>query len=101
MNQLQDNPILARGLNHPKCLAALQLLQSNPNEAKTRFQNDPEVSLFLQEFGKVMSNHFFALGEQSQQTNQPPSSSGIQEIGPLYAEVLARQKEQKKAQTEM
>jgi hypothetical protein len=109
MNQLQDNPILSNGLKNPKCLAALQLLQSDPKEAQKRFQNDPDVSFFLQEFSKVMSQHFFSLGNQQeqqqrqgqpQQTQSPSSSSapGIQEIGPLHAEVLARQKKQQRQQ---
>ena len=109
MNQLQDNPILSNGLKNPKCLAALQLLQSNPKEAQTRFQNDSEISFFLQEFSRVMSQHFFALGNQQQQgqeqkqsqqsqSTSTSSSSKIQEIGPLHAEVLARQKLQQRQQ---
>lgn len=96
MSQLQDNPILSNGLKNPKCLAALQLLQSDPKEAQKRFQNDPDVSLFIQEFSKIMSEHFFALGRQQQPFQQAPpaaaSSPAIQEIGPLHAEVLAKQK---------
>jgi hypothetical protein len=104
IDQLRDNPILASGLNNPKCLAALQLLQKDPKEAQQRFQNDPEVSFFLQEFGKVMSSHFFALGNQQQQQGSnsssvpppsapSPSGSKIQEIGPLHAEAISRQKQ--------
>jgi hypothetical protein len=109
MNQLQDNPILSNGLKNPKCLAALQLLQTNPKEAQDKFKNDSDVSFFLQEFSRVMSQHFFALGNQqqqqqgqgqgqAQQTQVPSTSSSsasrIQEIGPLHAEALARQKSQ-------
>jgi hypothetical protein len=108
MDSLRQNPILANGLQNPKCLSALQLLQKDPKEAKKRFENDSEVSFFLQEFGKVMSSHFNELGNQQQQQQQQSqsqqqqrsvpsstSSSGskIQEIGPLHAEAIARQKQ--------
>mmetsp|Transcript_19551 Transcript_19551/g.28124 ORF Transcript_19551/g.28124 Transcript_19551/m.28124 type:complete len:297 (+) Transcript_19551:228-1118(+) len=99
MNQLQDNPILARGLSNPKCMAALTLLQSDPKEAKRRFEGDPDVSAFLQEFGRVMSTHFTALGEaqgqqQGQEQQQQNKGPVVQELGPLHAEALARQKQQ-------
>lgn len=116
----------------------MQLLQKNPKEAQAKLQNDPEVSLFLQEFSKLMAGHFEALGNSTSSSNNnsgqgnsgsasvsmgnaraPASTSsrveelnddgsvkissdgaaggagaGIQEIGPLHAQVL-----QKKAQT--
>lgn len=99
MNTLHDNPILAHGLNNPKCMAALTLLQSDPAEAKKRFEKDPDVSLFLQEFGRVMSSHFTSLGA-SQDTQQKQSSTStalpiVQEIGPLHAEAINRDKQTK------
>lgn len=54
--------MLSRGFSDPKCMAAMQLLQTDPKEAQRKFQNDPEVSGFLQEFGKLMAGHFEALG---------------------------------------
>lgn len=102
MGTLQDNPILASGLRNPKCMAALQLLQSDPTEAKKRFEKDADVSLFLQEFGRVMSGHFNRLGEQQtpQSTALPTQTTGnapVQEIGPLHAEALNREKQMKAA----
>lgn len=135
VSNFQSNKIVSNGFKNPKCMAAMQLLQKNPKEAQTKFQNDPEVSLFLQEFGKLMAGHFEALGSSSNNNNNsninqsgnasssgtgsgraPVSTSrveelnddgtvkitaddantgggGIQEIGPLHAQVL-----QKKAQ---
>ncbi|CAE7537883.1 unnamed protein product, partial [Symbiodinium microadriaticum] len=97
MNTLQGNPILARGLSNPKCMTALTLLQSDPTEAKKRFEKDPDVSLFLQEFGRVMADHFNDLGAKTdqQQKETSPSSGAmpvVQEIGPLHAEALNREK---------
>ena len=103
MNTLQGNPILSRGLSNPKCMAALTLLQSDPASAKRRFEHDPDVSMFLQEFGRVMADHFNSLGAQTEQQKSltAPSASApiVQEIGPLHAESLSRQK-QTRAQTQ-
>jgi hypothetical protein len=49
MSQLQSNPVIAQGLMSKKCSAALTLMQQDPQEAKRRFENDPEVSLFMRE----------------------------------------------------
>lgn len=90
-------------------------MQSDPAEAQKRFKNDPDVDLFLREFGKVMSAHFEKLA--SQQEHQQKTSQGaataaanssssalsstsaaakvspVEEIGPLHADVMKRQKE--------
>lgn len=84
---MMGNEILARGLRNPRCTAAIELMQRDPKEAQRRFKGDPEVDLFLREFGKVMAAHFESLsqkqpGEKEQQ--QAP------EVGPLHAEVLRR-----------
>lgn len=94
MNQFKSNAVLARGFQNPKCMAAMQLLQSDPKEALTRFQHDEEVSVFLKEFGSVMSGHFMGLAEQQQQKVEPEikSPSVIQEIGPLQAQALKSSK---------
>jgi hypothetical protein len=73
----QSNQVLSRGFSDPKCMAAMQLLQTDPKEAQRRFQNDPEVSGFLQEFGRLMAGHFEALGSaQGQQGQQGQQGSG-------------------------
>merc|ERR1711991_41630 len=94
--QLASNTVFAKGLQNPKCVAALQLMQTNPHEAEKRFKGDPDVDEFMKEFGKIMSGHFSALGEkqdeEARRTNVAPKP--IQEIGPLHAKVLERQKQQ-------
>jgi hypothetical protein len=110
MSQLQSNPVIAQGLMSKKCSVALTLMQQDPQEAKRRFENDPEVSLFMREFGKVMSGHFDALGNatnsSSSSGNSKPTSvenaisnSNIQEVGPLHADVLKRNKEMASKET--
>jgi len=84
---MMGNEVLARGLRNPRCTAAIELMQRDPKEAQRRFKGDPEVDLFLREFGKVMAAHFESLsqkqpGEKEQQ--QAP------EVGPLHAEILRR-----------
>ena len=61
---MQNNSVLASGLRNPRCMAALELMQKNPTEAKKKFGNDPEVNSFVMEFGKVMGSHFTGLGEK-------------------------------------
>jgi hypothetical protein len=81
-------------------MAAIQLMQQNPKEAFSKFQSDPEVVTFLQEFGKIMGTHFEALGAQQEKANDATSSetqnnsvNKIEEIGPLQAAALKKQKE--------
>lgn len=86
----QNNPILAKGFQSPKCVAAMQMMQANPKEAMTRFRDDLEVSAFLSEFGRVMSDHFTSLSQRKESEQLEESKvSPIQEIGPLQAKVLS------------
>lgn len=99
-SDIAANPILVNGLRNPKCMAAIKMMQENPKEAQKRFQDDPEVNTFLMEYGRVMSAHFEALGQQQGQVppTPPPASSApppapVQEIGPLHAATLQREKD--------
>jgi len=96
MSQFRENPVLARGFQNPKCMTAIQLMQKNPKDALKQFQNDPDVTRFLQEFGKVMGAHFEALGTtQAPTPSNPPSPvTKIQEVGPLQAAAAKRKQEQ-------
>ena len=80
----------------------MQLIQTDPKEAKKRFEGDPEVDLFMSEFGKVMSGHFSQLGadqersKQNQTSKTPQSSLGSEpsidtsSMGVLQAEAVER-----------
>lgn len=65
----QKNDVIRNGLKNARCTAALQMMQSDPKEAKKRFEGDPEVDLFMREFGKVMSLHFNELSETQSKEN--------------------------------
>ena len=93
MDKIQQNPILRTGMSHPKCMAAMQLMQSNPKEAMERFKDDAEVTRFLQEFGKVMAEHFESLGKQQEGKNGPAGAESVvpsDNVGPLQAEALKK-----------
>lgn len=97
MAVFQSNKILSAGFRSPKCTAALELLKSNPKEAQKKFSSDQEVSNFLAEFARVMSTHFEELGKKepssTPQQVPPTPAPAIQELGPLHAEALRRQKQ--------
>lgn len=97
MSKLQKDPVLLRGLQNPKCQAAMQLMQSDPKEAKKRFEKDPEVSAFMQAFAALMADHFTRLGQQQdgqQQQKTGAVPTGNVEVGPLHAQAVQRQKQQ-------
>lgn len=72
-------------------MAAMQLMQSNPKEAMERFKDDVEVTRFLQEFGKVMADHFESLGsKQGADTDSSSTVLPAENVGPLQAEVLKK-----------
>lgn len=82
-------------MSNPKCMAAIELMQKDPKEAKKRFESDPEVTLFMNEFGKVMSEHFFTLSERQGKSDSSNQSSNaitkpVQEIGPLQAAAVKK-----------
>ena len=94
MSAFQANVVVANGLRNPKCMAAMQLMQSNPEEAKKKFANDPDVDLFLREFGRLMADHFNQLSATSSAStaSSAPKPTPIQEIGPLQAQAMQKQK---------
>jgi hypothetical protein len=87
MQQFAGNPIISRGLRNPKCQKAMELMQSNPEQAKKQFLGDEEVDMFMREFGKVMGAHFDRLG--SKQEEQAAAS----ELGPLADAAIKREHE--------
>ncbi len=120
LQKFQGNEILSRGLRDPRCMQVLQQLQQlngkTPNKQETeminRLKGDPFIDAFLREFGKVMAAHFESLevqskassGQSATSTSTSTSTAGaaqgasaspvqpIQELGPLHADVLKRQK---------
>ena len=75
----------------------MDLMQRNPKEAKKKFESDPEVTLFMCEFGKLMSGHFFKLAEMNGQTDSIDTSANpglnkVQEVGPLQTAAIKKSK---------
>jgi len=66
LNAMQSRPDLLKGLSDPKMQQAMQLMQSDPEEAKRRFGNDPGVTSFLKEFSSLMGTHFDILSKSKE-----------------------------------
>ena len=101
-DDIAANPILVNGLRNPKCMAAIKMMQENPKGAQERYQHDAEVNTFLMEYGRVMSTHFDAMGQAQGQAQAAPSTASapvqpMQEVGPLHAATLKREKEREEA----
>lgn len=100
----QENEVIKNGLGNQKCTQALQLMLSDPKEAKKRFEGDSEVELFMSVFGKVMSSHFDQLGATQENQKKNPGSKTPQSIlecerpidtstmGVLHAEAVVRER---------
>ena len=92
---IASSAVMTRSLQNPKCVAALQLMQSNPKEAERRFKGDPEIDEFMKEFGRIMGAHFTSLGEKqtTSDTEIPAAQTGpVQELGPLHAKAISKSK---------
>lgn len=69
---LQSRPELLKGLSNPHVQQAMTLMQTNPEEAKARYANDPEVLAFMKEFSNLMATHFEVLGHGAGQAARKP-----------------------------
>lgn len=78
-------PDLLKGLQDPKVQDALQLMQSNPAEAKVKYGGDSEVEKYMKEFSTLMATHFQLLAEkeakkQKQQTKTQEKTTDIKPV---------------------
>lgn len=90
---MMSNDILCKGLKNPKCLQAIELMQKNPKEAQKKFAGDPDVDVFMREFGRVMAQHFESIGNSQAKAESNGKSAGSESrppVGPLHAQVLQR-----------
>ena len=94
MDQISNNKVLSSGMTNPKFTAALEAFKSNPKSTMKQFQNHPDIIEFLNEFCLVMGNHFTELGEKK--GGRKKDTDIIESLGPLAAEALQREKEDKK-----
>ena len=97
-------PKLARGMNDPRYMAALQCMQTNPKETLERLkETSPDIVDWLMEFCIVMGEHFIKLGgeescEGSKDAHVPPGIIGaekIREMGPLEKKALEKHHQEK------
>merc|ERR1712023_479253 len=72
LQALSSRPDISKAMSDPKIQEAMQLMQTDPEAAKTRFKDDPEVSNFLKEFTGLMATHFEVLGKEAP---DPPKQS--------------------------
>ena len=100
----QNHPKLARGMNDPRYMAALQCMQTNPKETLERLkETSPDIVDWLMEFCGVMGEHFIKLGgeessEGSKDAHVPPGIIGaekIREMGPLEKKALEKHQQEK------
>jgi hypothetical protein len=103
----KSNPKLARGMQDPRYMAALQNMQTRPKETIESLKKTcPEILEWLMEFCGVMGEHFLRLGEE-QDGKKGGSSEGekgggakVREIGPLEKRALERHQKMKSAKDE-
>jgi len=96
---LQRHPNLARGMNDPRFVSALQAMQTNPKEALENLKkNSPEIVDWLKEFCGAMGEHFVRLGEVQDKANNSSGTEGgmdanaskVREMGPLEKKALKK-----------
>jgi hypothetical protein len=94
----KHHPKLARGMNDPRYISALQGMQTHPKETLENLKNNcPEILDWLQEFCGVMGEHFIRLGidQDGANNNRAKSASDanatkVRELGPLEKRALEK-----------
>lgn len=71
LQAMQSRPNLIKGMSNPHVMEALNLMQSDPDKAKTKYRDDPEVTSFMKEFSSLMATHFEVLGKESGTSGAP------------------------------
>ncbi len=95
---IKHHPQLARGMNDPRYVSALQAMQTNPKETLENLKkNSPEIVDWLKAFCSVMGEHFSRLSEeQDKGNNDKPkekiyiNATKVREMGPLEKKALKK-----------
>jgi len=58
LQNVQKNPKIMEYMNDPEVMQAVNMMQSNPDEAKKRYGKNPKVMEFYKMFGGLMGNHY-------------------------------------------
>lgn len=84
LQKVTANDVLAKRLNDPQFVQAINEFQTNPQAAMAKYQSSPEVQDFLKEFCGVMGEHFAALGDKEGKPTTRPTPT---QTGPKITEV--------------
>jgi len=67
LKKIAANPVLARGMQNPRFMAAIQEFQTQPAKAKKKYANDPAVRDFMTAFYSLMGDHFTQMGKKQEE----------------------------------
>ena len=76
MRRIAGDPSLVEALGNPRFQEALNLMQKNPAEAKTKYSGDTEINDLFKRYMRILGCHFEDLAEKAGQTDQ----SGVVEM---------------------
>merc|ERR1712070_1341445 len=65
MQALSARPDIAKAMSNPKIQEAMQLMQTDPEGAKNKYKDDPEVTKFFKDFTGLMATHFDVLSKEA------------------------------------
>jgi len=80
LSAMQARPDLMQALSKPKIKEAMQLMQTNPEEAKRRYNHDEEVMKFMKDFSSLMATHFDVLSKEAPDPKKSNSTSSSTEV---------------------
>merc|ERR1711869_81204 len=75
MKALGSRPDLTKAMSDPKIQEAMQLMQTDPEAAKNRYKDDPDVTAFTKDFTGLMATHFEVLSKEA--PSNPPKSEPV------------------------
>ncbi|KAK7108391.1 uncharacterized protein [Littorina saxatilis] len=85
LETVQKNETLSRRLGDPRFMQAVTEFQTNPMEAMAKYQNNPEMQQFLQEFCGILGQHFSGMGDKD--VSSTPQKPAPAHAGPKITEV--------------
>ena len=51
---------------NPQFMAAFSEFQSNPQEAAKKYEDNPEMKEFIQQFSGILGSHFLSLADKQE-----------------------------------
>lgn len=87
LQALSSRPDLSKAMSDPKIQEAMQLMQTDPDAAKKRYKDDPEVTGFLKDFTGLMATHFEVLGKEEGKGKAPSPPPAAEPPKPVAAPI--------------